>query len=510
MIKKLLQTAFAKKLITAFLVITCTLSLYSPFMYPPKQAEAITVVETGLALVKQIWTALQTTLSAVSNKLMAAAMSALEMKEFTLDAIAWAMVDLTLQSMARSMTTWIKNGFEGDPAFVQDLGKYLTGVGDKIVSDTIWGSDLDFLCSPFKLNIRLALEFQYKQTRNLKTQTQCSLSTIINNTDAFFKGNFLEGGWNGWFQVASNPVNNPYGALMVSQAALTARIGNARLQEKQQLDWGKGMFSQKVCAESVASAPGECARYETVTPGTAIEAQLNETLASGEKRLHVADEINEMLSALFAQLAMKAFSGAGGLLGLTGGKDNSGDNYFDQIDSDTTKSGFADSSNNPIARAVGTEGEYIALQDQIRLLIESAATYKDTRYGTTNTCHTGNLSSTLQRRLADARGKIATGNQTMATLNSLLADYALITDSQTPNATLEALKLKYGYATLPETQNAILQVYMGLQTSGVIHDPQDTAYIKMQDLEDVQKSIDDFKREVDSDCNLLGGGGGGI
>lgn len=63
---------------------------------------------------------------------------------------------------------------------------------------------------------------------------------------------------------------------------------------------------------------GECAEKETVTPGTVIEGALQKTFGSGVARLEMADELNEVFSALLNQVFTRVVSSAmNGLRGLS-------------------------------------------------------------------------------------------------------------------------------------------------------------------------------------------------
>lgn len=433
-------------------------------------------------------------------------------KELVLDPLVWQMINLLLQQMMRDMITWINSGFQGDPAFVQNFDGFLTGVADNVVGNFIWRSeDLKFLCSPFKLNIKLALEFQYKQTRNFKSQ--CTLTSTVKNVDQFLKGNFLQGGWNGWFSVVTVPMNNPYGALMEAQGVMDARISTSQSQQKTKLDWGKGLFSQELCYDDEAGH-----HCDTVTPGTAIEAQLNNTLDSGQRRLHVADEFNEMFSALLSQLALQAFNAAkGGLLGMSQAKvpgaQSTNSDYFSKIGgSGDIMIGKVDVDDPMSMKAqIVIETNYRDALQPLITSINNAATYKDRVYGATNQCHSGALPRTLSDMRASVNAKLTVAQQTVTLLTTLSADYDAITANPVDTATLEALYTKYGVATKPEVENEIQSLYGSLLRS--LHDETSADRIARDETYDpskikIDELIETFTRAVDNACQDTSGGGG--
>ncbi len=407
---------------------------------------------------------------------------ALVTKEYVLDGIAFALINMILQLMSQSIISWINSGFKGSPTFIQDFGGFMTGIADRVAGDYIWGSDLNFLCSPFQLDIRLALDIQYKQTRNFAIQNQCTLSGVVGNMQNFMNGNFLSGGWNGWFTMTQSAANNPYGSILMASEQFSVRLGNSKFQAKTELDFGKGFLSMKQCRDDGTGSGGE--QCDIVTPGTAIEAQLNASLDSGRQRIQVADEINEIIAALFSQLVSQAFSGIGGLLGLTGGGSGGtgGSPYYNSL-YQQQPGGVVSPSQNPIQISITSETNYRNLEQTLAGNIQSAALYKDTTYGAANTCHPGTLTTELQNQLTTSQNTISISNATIATLNSLLTQYnAAVVQRDT------------------RTQQAIMQQYTDLQVSGAIHSSTDTTRLRDTTIPDTQRSIDTFIADIDTAC----------
>ncbi len=333
-----------KSLTTLILIVLVALPLNAAFEAQKVEAAVWATAEVPLSPLS-----IAAKISAAANTNTALGIDALVAKEvglggvFSLDGIAWMLINIILHKMSQSMITWINSGFKGSPTFVQDIDRFLLDIGDKVAGGFIWGSDLRFLCAPFQLDVRLALDQQYRNSRggsSYAQRSQCTLSGVVENMDDFLNGNFIAGGWNGWFTLTQNPVNNPYGQIVLAQTELSKRLTEKKGSEMKTLDFGKGFLSMKTCemsdyyddTDAAATAQEVCS---ITTPGTAIEAQLNKTLGSGQDRVQVADEINELIAALFYQLAEKAFSGAGGLLGLTkSGYGGGSGTYYDQLAAD--------------------------------------------------------------------------------------------------------------------------------------------------------------------------------
>jgi hypothetical protein len=449
---------WGNRLMSGFVVVAMLLVSFGP-VFPVKRAEAIPATIIG-----GIGT-IQETISAGANTAISAFQSSLNLKEFVLDNIAWALINTIIQQMSQSIVTWINSGFEGSPAFVTDLEGFLTGVADKVAGEYIWGSGLNFLCSPFKLNVQIALDIQYRQARSSKG-VQCTLSGVLNNVQNFAEAPIND--WDSWFQVALKPQNNVYGAMLLAQADMGVTISNAQGKQVKLLEFGKGFFSKQSCEK--IEGREIC---KTVTPGTTIENQLNTALDLPAGRLVVADEINEILGALFAQLAKQAISGVGGLLGLTKQGGGGQGSYFDQINNDTATDGFI-SSGNPLEDSIQFEGQWRSLHEQGMALIEDAQTYVD------RSCMAGtSLPRNLELKLSDLEFEIM--------------ETDLIIDD------LTTMTLEYTNATAAVKAD-IMQEYLLMQSQGNLHtEPQIYAY-KMIDLADIQTAVNSYKSSIDNAC----------
>jgi hypothetical protein len=426
----------------------------------------------------------QETISAGADTLAAGSLTTLTFKETVLDGVAFAVINLLIQQMTQSIVSWINSGFQGDPSFIRDFDGFLTGIADRAVGQFIASDEtLRFLCSPFRVNIQATLNFQYAKSRNYgDAASSCTLTGVAANLENFFDGNAIAGGWDQWFKVTQDPQYNPYGALLLAQEKMSVTISNSQGQEARLLDWGKGFLSSREC--NTVENRQIC---RTVTPGGTIEAQLNEAISAPGRRVQVADEINEIIGALFTQLASQALSGVGGLLGLTGGGGAAaaGPTYYDTLATQPTGAPITPAQ-NPIQQAITTETTYRSLQQTIVTNVQNAANYWLDRYSP-DSCHPGTLNATLQTSLTEATGNITTADSTIATLNTLLAQY---------NAA----------ATDAAAQNAVMQQYLLLQSSGVLHNSADVYTVQNVDVQVVNYNIGEYTASIDTACRQTNGG----
>ncbi|MBI2618039.1 hypothetical protein HYW58_01145 [Candidatus Kaiserbacteria bacterium] len=262
-------------------------------------------------------------ISAISDAISSAALSSLVLKEYVLDPLTVLLREIIIQSITASIVNWINNGFEGSPAFITDLEGFLLDVADQVVGAYIEGSELADLCSPFRLDVRIALALDYYSP--FRDRAACTLTGVLQNiSDAF--GDFSTGqGWDAWFELSVNPYNNALGSYLGSRNALRTSIAQAQSRQLRILDWGNGYRSYEVCDTEGVQDPRNSANISIgrlncriATPGVVINEQLSDVLGTGYRQLELADELNEIIGALLGQLAKQVLGGSSnGLAGLS-------------------------------------------------------------------------------------------------------------------------------------------------------------------------------------------------
>jgi hypothetical protein len=448
-----------------------TIMVLSPFSHFRKIQEVEAAVTTA-TIVGGIGT-IQETISAGANTAGLKIISAEWVKENILDGIAWSMINMVLHELSRSIVTWINSGFQGSPAFITDLQASLLKIADAVAGEYIWYSGLKDICSPFQLDIKMALDIQYRKSRDYKIQ--CRLSDAIKNVQNAASGLSINN-WDQFFEVSMHAENNPYGSLVLAQNELTRRITGGQEEKETLLSWANGFMSDTRCEK--VEGKEKCT---IVTPGSTIENQLNETLASGQRRLEVADEINEIVAALFAQLAKQAITGAGGLLGLTQASAGGGGNYYDQLARDTTTVGLT--GEDPFAEAIEIETEWLDLHEmEIALILEAENMRKNSCLASTTT----SLPTTLENKLEAAMDEASYASSTLTRLSQFSVTYETATSG---------------------ARATISREYMEMQARGLLHTDADIYTYRAIDLRETREAIDAYRTTISIQCSRFEGGG---
>ena len=446
--------------------------------------------------------------SAAMNTISAKKLGSLERKEYVLDGILHSIVKKITQQLVQSALRWVASGFQGSPMFVTNPQQFFTPAADQVAGQFIYGSALNSLCSP--MNVRSALDGYYRaSTGRLGGGLgggQCTLSGSVANVQSFLGGNFMSGGWGGWFSGLSRPNNLPLMGALSAQTALDHKIAQRQYVDQMKWDWGKGFLPKEKC--QTVNGQQVC---NTTTPGETIAQATNFDLSIGKRELISADELNEVISALMSQLANQALSMAGGLFGLGSASQGSGYtssvnetgpcrqlSYLDRIGT-TDCDGVTDGTNNSNATNASTSNT----QSIVSLSVSSELDYQ-----------------AMNQRVSEAAGDALANADTCAANNSTIADLAeiktaadgTITQSNLTVQTLLAIQSQYDLGT-SDAQSQALANYNALALSNTLHTDTYNATFEST-IETVLARVTDLRNDLrscasDSTTNANDTGGGG-
>jgi hypothetical protein len=463
------SAAILRRTACAVLIGATLFSSYVPGLVPKANATGAVTVVGGNGTIQE-------TISAGANTMMAGLQTSLNLKEFTLDGIFNGLAKMMLRSMTQSIVNWINSGFQGSPAFVTDMKQFMLDRVDQVIGEYIYNDPaLSFLCSPFQLDVRIALATSYQEStrEGFGSEAQCTLSQVTDNVEGFLNGAFNEGGWQGWFEMTQNPVNTPTGAYLAAETEMYARIVDEQGNAIKELDWGDGFLSFKVCDDEQNQR--SC---DITTPGRVISDQINKSLGAGQDALISADEINEVISALFAQLAQQVMTGIGGLLGVS----ESGGGFIDPATGTTSTRSYLDAvgdapeggvPTNPFTRALETERENTTLQNRIVSGIREAEDALRDASATYPSCDLGDdFPEELTARREQAEARIVRNNANIVAINSLSTEF--MSPETTPERRLALtnmlLQRQQNGTYTGLTENIQLGVYVRFELSQTLGD----------------------------------------
>lgn len=521
------------------------------FSFPKNTKAQLAVTDPGNTV--------QGTISATANVAQEVSNYSQNYKETVLDPIAYSVAKTILRQVTTSVVEWINTGFEGSPAFLTNPGGFFRNLASEEIGAFVeQNSDLQFLCSPYSINIRLALAFRY---RPFKKRVTCTLDQIIQNTVGAVKGasingltagDFSQGKWPAFVSLSTEPQNNVYGAFMEADAELDARLGDKLSRKKEELNQGKGFLSYSKCQDVATQGAGPeigppappiptgntvnadiyqdgstysktkkgpdgskiTQKCQVYTPGSVIAGGLETSLGSPVRELELADEFNEIVNALFAQLLKQVITG--GLSGVSGNGHSDPNSFLNQVNSE--KSNSLPVLIRELKKNVDTylkrEVEYKkAWESNLKLVTDSEA-----RYRIALKCFTDKASSTAA--LVYQREELTDyANQVRQTISDGIVPEKnlIITKVNEASSTISILnefKIKAGTATSTSALQAISDTYLSLITNGQLHDASDLAdakLVKRDEIIDYLNALNPTSAEYKLQCDryILGVGAGG-
>ena len=364
--------------------------------------------------------------------------------------IAQAAID----QITRSVVTWINSGFNGKPSFVTNFNQYFANVADQAAGEFIKGSALSFLCSPFAPQIRIAIAQSYA---NRNAGASCSLTKVTNNINGFLRGTWSAGGWGGLLQFTTVPTNNPYGAYAYAQAGLNNSIANAQNNARSNVSPGGFISLQKCDPEKNQSmARGNCT---VSTPGGVIEESLKKSVIDSPlKELDLAQNINEIITALTRQVMIKTLYG--GLGNSLGGVTNPLAPAVDQGASAQAQALLAQ-----LQASLNNAGQYASVQQGSIVDIQQAQANLNSAFNCWSAAASSTALSTAQQ--ADAAQKATSANSAQAAYEIRVATYNNeITRANASLAAIQNLQSQVYFATTPEGVSAAAQAIAAASAQG--------------------------------------------
>jgi hypothetical protein len=251
-------------------------------------------------------------------------------REQCLNGVAYAVAKSLLSQITNKTLSWVNTGFGGNPFYVRDINSYLRSVSDEQTrlfleripnQNPVFGNAIRSIVTQNMSGIRDGF-------------LERTMDTPEGRAYQAFQNDFIIGG--GWGAFL-NPNNSPIVAIFDAADDLSSNISTQQQNIRDELQRNNGFLDMRKCVEYVKAVidtsntssltinqEPRCLRWETVTPGSVIAAQVSEVTTSSIRQLEQADQINEVLGSFFDQLLNNFYSG--GLLS-TRGRSGNGTNF---------------------------------------------------------------------------------------------------------------------------------------------------------------------------------------
>ncbi len=219
---------------------------------------------------------------------------------------------------------------EGSPRFVTDWKGFMDDIAQGAVGEFTKELGLGFLCSPFKLQLRLSL---LPVERFKVDRFDCTLDQIVGNIQNFYD-DFRNGGWVA-FDSSLQMNNNFYGAFFLAMDARSNAIAEAVNASGRELEVGAGFLSAKRCVDErgieIPTAQVESYRAavqrdrtgqlklvcDIVTPGRTLGAAVEKAVGSDIDFIVSAQDLSAYVAAIADALINRVIKEGFGLLGVS-------------------------------------------------------------------------------------------------------------------------------------------------------------------------------------------------
>ncbi len=240
-------------------------------------------------------------------------------KECVLDGVTKRMGEAASASIVSSNLRWMNTARNGSPQFVTDQDAERLAVADRARAEYLKKYNLQNLCTPFQATIRKNAAIAYmKTTRDPNSIYSCTLSTAdTGKMQNFLAGNFSAGGFTMFMETALNPQNQLFFASEMYEEASRRAEERAIGKLVEELSWGRGTLSVKKEVRTPTGTGEERVTQQIITPGFLIAEMITQSAGSGFRQLETADEIDQIMGALFSGITNQILTNVGGLQGIS-------------------------------------------------------------------------------------------------------------------------------------------------------------------------------------------------
>ncbi len=267
--------------------------------------------------------------------------------------------------LGKKAVTALQTGRNGNPQYVVNQGQeLLTQVSDPAFLSFLQDGALKTLDPALQTPITRAMIRYYEGETRLPqaTSLRCPY-TKIGNLKAYQNGQVQFSIAD--FLAASSPQCDPVIALFLAQDIADAQIARCESYMRDQWNWGRGLYPKTDDAQDPCKA-------KTNTPASVVQASFQNIIDSPVRQLESANDIGQMINALYAGMTTQILSDNQGLAGLTqsiGGQPR----YIDRVVQEAAQ-GLRDAATNVAIQNLQSAQQVEALYFQTVNAIGTALT----------------------------------------------------------------------------------------------------------------------------------------
>ena len=284
-------------------------------------------------------------------------------KECVLRPLQDRLRESAMSALLKKANVAIETGREGNKLYVVNWDGERKAVADRALLATLTDEKLlEKLHPAFKDTVRSSIARTYRTGRSPESQLECSYKGNVNDV---LKGRIpSEQGAIpdvlGALDVLKDPACNPMGAY-----AMLARISNDRINQAAK-DWetniviGRGYYPK---TDGAADPLAE----NILSPAATVQESFQQIIGSPVRQLESANDIGQMIGALYAGVTTQIISDSRGLAGLTqsmGGRPS----YLDQVAKESSQGVIGAAVNAALTilnSARQIEGSYLASMNAV-------------------------------------------------------------------------------------------------------------------------------------------------
>ena len=275
-------------------------------------------------------------------------------KECVLRGIVNRMRENETASLLQAILLAYQRGRDGLPLFSQNLKIEKRDTFDEKVVSAVKNNYLDTLDPTFQTAVKRSVVQRYAAARNKPNQAFSCPAT----------SNF----WDRIGALAKNPACSAYWAGVLVESDIYSSATADWNDILKQLEWGRGNYPR-----TVKDASGNDI---VVTPSSLVDANITQAVQTGFRQLENANDIDQMVGALFAGITTHVLSDQGGLSGVLQ-RTGSQQSYLDRVVRESA-AGLRGSAANAALQILGAakqieEGFLATMSSIAQLLTQSIA-----------------------------------------------------------------------------------------------------------------------------------------